>query len=1118
VVDLFAGGAGDGNPANPSLGVDLTDLTSGEVSTDDMLGIAAACEKGGQDGAEGCGKVTSTDSETGKEVKLCKFTSTTTVFCDASQSPLNNTGGDANPAMCTAMDTTGGVESDCAKENGCEVTSDSYGRCVPLPHKCTTFDADECKADSDCLYNPPDKGLCVESNEVAFFNQTDAQKAKALACRCIADDSVLHFKQDQCEAAGCEFFARSGTPSEGGDVGGTATGNGGDSADGGGGEGQMCSPKDNSNSGEDIDSTIGGSDEEFDECKCIDDENAKGCAEANAGTGSSTDGNMESMSVCMGAFFKEPCESKQTKQGDKACDWSESPAQYICIGSDAFCTSADRFIMSTGQLNVTSCESNSKCSKQKVQDASGFCASHNPCTPHSGNPSACASVDGCLYTEEKRCVADLNEFAPCKETTCCYDVVGGDAAGACNAKKMVDGSRACQYYKSRGSRAFCSPKTPDALCEKVDDESITESVCNADDQCVWDEGMDIAGGNCEPFNPCTAEGVGDDETACGDLEADGEKLCLWYEDDFTEESYCVNKENAGVDNAEDLAAAILNAGDETTSGSSSCTVLFTQDNCNNAPRGDLTHPKCMYLDGQCLAYDTCRTVNAGESADNCKEAGCSWESNDPTGNNGVCKKKLGEIDSESNFECVPVDIADVSEEEVNIQFSTVKPTTTLDPKGCCVITEGLFNPEVSCEDDFSLSRCVQYGTDMMASGKWGSATLQAATTCADAAAEGVKLCPQGKTTVYVPTTSTVKTTTTKKYTLVDPAYRIFVNVQNSKGVKLLVDDVQKSITATKLLPIFQDLLDLPFAIRYDSKNAGKMFFYRAGGIEIRFPKSLDDKYRPEAKVLAAKVRKMNADATGSRRRAAVTGAPLVFLSATGAKGTSGLQKVFIAGAEDFMFEDNAVMPTAPIPTVPAVITTKQPVVAQKTVPRTTRTFTSITKTTAYRWTPRPTVTRTATTTTTVVTLAPGETSTVTSATTTTKTIDRANIEGYLNSQETVKDSESSSADAKTKTVEVEKVGMSATTIVIIIVIVVLLFGIGGLVIYRMKMKLDVTASDPNYVRGGGAAFGNPAYAPAGAAIDEANEGYLDIQEAARNAGKKKGTKKKGGLVRQESLC
>jgi hypothetical protein len=90
--------------------------------------------------------------------------------------------------------------------------------------------------------------------------------------------------------------------------------------------------------------------------------------------------------------------------------------------------------------------------------------------------------------------------------------------------------------------------------------------------------------------------------------------------------------------------------------------------------------------------------------------------------------------------------------------------------------------------------------------------------------------------------------------------------------------------------------------------------------------------------------------------------------------------------------------------------------------------------------------------------------------------------------------------------------------VIIVVIVVLLFGIGGLVIYRMKMKLDVTASDPNYVRGGGAAFGNPAYAPAGAAIDEANEGYLDIQEAARNAGKTKGTKKKGGLVRQESLC
>lgn len=95
---------------------------------------------------------------------------------------------------------------------------------------------------------------------------------------------------------------------------------------------------------------------------------------------------------------------------------------------------------------------------------------------------------------------------------------------------------------------------------------------------------------------------------------------------------------------------------------------------------------------------------------------------------------------------------------------TITTTSTTTPEGCCVITEGLFNPEVSCEDDFSLSRCVQYGTDMMASGKWGSATLQAGTTCADAAAEGVKLCPQGKTTVYVPTTSTVKTTTTSSTT------------------------------------------------------------------------------------------------------------------------------------------------------------------------------------------------------------------------------------------------------------------------------------------------------------------------------------------------------------------
>ena len=94
-------------------------------------------------------------------------------------------------------------------------------------------------------------------------------------------------------------------------------------------------------------------------------------------------------------------------------------------------------------------------------------------------------------------------------------------------------------------------------------------------------------------------------------------------------------------------------------------------------------------------------------------------------------------------------------------------------------------------------------------------------------------------------------------------------------------------------------------------------------------------------------------------------------------------------------------------------------------------------------------------------------------------------------------------------------GMGGTTIAVIIIVVLLLAGAGGLVIYCMKKKLDVTASDPNYVRGGGTAFKNPAYAPAGGQIDEANEGYLDIQEAAKRAKK---PKKKGGLVRQESLC
>merc|ERR1712195_271777 len=253
-------------------------------------------------------------------------------------------------------------------------------------------------------------------------------------------------------------------------------------------------------------------------------------------------------------------------------------------------------------------------------------------------------------------------------------------------------------------------------------------------------------------------------------------------------------------------------------------------------------------------------------------------------------------------------------------------------------------------------------------------------------------------------------------------------------------------------------------------------------------------------------------ALADRRRRGVNGAKIAYLDVTFASGQSKKDLVFIAGASDYYYDaaDTSNQPTAPVPTKPVVVVTTRPLVAKKTVPTITRTRTTKTTTTA-KWMRQETKTYTTTTETVTSTTYTG---TTIAPTTTSRTIDRSNadsIGSFLNL------GSEGSAPAPPPPYVADKVKTSATTIVIIIVIVLVMVGVGVLVICRMKQKLDVTASDPNYVRGGGAAFGNPAYAPAGGAIDEANEGYLDIQEAARGANKK-AKKKKGGLVRQESLC
>jgi hypothetical protein len=1149
VIDAFGSGA-----AGPGDGADLAGLTGG--SDDDFAssaGLGAACEKGGQDGAVACGEVKDKDGKA-----LCAFTSTTTKFCTTAGSPGADDGaGEADgPPTAPGGDEPGGFsdcsmkdaegdDSECAKADGCEVESQSYGRCTPKPHKCTEYDADECQKDSDCKYNPPDMGLCVEKSD-NFFNLTDVEKAASLACRCLDEDAIEHYNQDKCEAAGCEFYANTAGPAPG--AGGAESPDafpGGDY--GGGSSSQMCTPRDQSSQDEDAD--VSADDFEiFDECKCIEDENADGCAEANTGIGGNIgDGGLGGGSVCDELFIEAACEGKKLKTGDKACDWQATPAMFACTartgGFDDYCNSQDRYIMSTGQLNVSSCEANSDCVVQKVGDASGFCGAHNPCTPLNGKPTDCAAQSGCRYkTEDKTCQQDLNEFAACQENTCCYDIVDANPKATCNSKKMVDGTRACAWYESSGGRSLCAPKTPDADCPLLDDEGVTAAQCNANDQCAWDEGADIDTGACQPYDPC-ADGTDSEDSCVGVADGDGKQLCLWYEDQYTNDKYCVSKENSGADSQDALVDLIEGAqdGDEVA-----CTLYFTESACNEAPRGDLPHPKCMYLDDTCLTYDKCRTANANDNEEACNELGCSWE-NAPGGGLGmgvgVCKKPLGEIDTKSNFKCVPVDAGDISNDDnLFVEFSTAPPTTTLDPKGCCKIEKNLFAPkEINCHEELTAVECADLATSIGSStGKWTTGTAIRGATCADAAAEGIKLCPQGKTTVFVPTTTTVKTTTPKPYTLVPAEYRIFVSVLNENGAKVLLQDAQDSAKRPLLLSKFKTLLNLPQSILYDQTvNAGKMIFYTRGGIEIRFPTpGIKDEHRPEFKALKAAVRKMNKDATGGRRRRAKPpGGQLSYMKVIGRKPCSykdadntgctfgepiiaaidGPKKTFVGAAEGYMVDetDEAAVPTAPVPTIPAVITTKKPAIAIKTLPATTRTRTTTTKTTRFQYT-RPTNTKTATTATiTTTTIDPA--APTTTVITTTVTIDRSDIGAIEESIEdgaTEAPPENQNSNADDAASE-GKAKVGGTTIAVIIIVVLLLAGAGGLVIYCMKKKLDVTASDPNYVRGGGTAFKNPAYAPAGGQIDEANEGYLDIQEAAKRAKK---PKKKGGLVRQESLC
>ena len=210
-----------------------------------------------------------------------------------------------------------------------------------------------------------------------------------------------------------------------------------------------------------------------------------------------------------GATSHEECEAKKTKSGDKACDWQVSPAQYICTGDDDYCFSPGRYIMSTGQLNITSCEANSKCSKAKVQDASGFCSAHNP---EVGNDDESGWHPDMLASKACYKVGATNKtactLAKDKEgkRTCMWNSygAGNDPAGGGDEGECIDYDK-CAEGAKKGKlgceAAGCKYTESDGFCDVLD-FSLIEIGQFPDDE----DSCAAASGTWQVFAQCNEKG------------------------------------------------------------------------------------------------------------------------------------------------------------------------------------------------------------------------------------------------------------------------------------------------------------------------------------------------------------------------------------------------------------------------------------------------------------------------------------------------------------------------------------------------------------------------------------------------------------------------------------
>lgn len=694
---------------------------------------------------------------------------------------------------------------------------------------------------------------------------------------------------------------------------------------------------------------------------------------------------------------------------------------------------------------------------------------------------------------------------------------------------MNDGSKACAFFAAANSNGFCEDIVQDAECPGSDIETAStadnfESNCKADDRCAFRTG-EYTEGSCEPFDPCQAETTA---TPCDAIEG-----CFWFDpasdasapEAAGNKAQCVSEEETGATGAADLLEQLGNVDEKTE-----CSMFFSETHCKNAPKPDnMTHTRCVYREEQCFKYDVCRTADANIGEEECEQYDCSWKRDNPDSLEGLCTAKLSDSFDSGDYSCVPVDFADVGS-----TFSTNAPTTAASAVyGCCLISRGtIFDKELTCLDDETKQECNDVEDEFRSNSNSGTGdgAVFKDGECKEVRKYGKYTCQQGKD-AYDTTTITTATTVPKVNTQVKPDTRIFVQLTDSFQNQMYLNGQQSSTTPSKLLKAFQPILNLPPSIIANGNsgvNGKSMISYRAGGIEIKFPASLGAGDKPELADLRQGVESANKRATGSRqRRAKAPGHKLTYLSMAGARqlvknpAEYTQREAYIAGIEMYNTATVAAgdVPTAPIPTLPPPPeTTKAVVAAVKTLPPTKPRTTSTEAPPTTQPTTQPTIPP--------KTDGAGQVvlTTVTVTTTTTLPLDRSDAEAvaaFLAEQAAKATKKPAAADAdeldaqNTAATAKSKTKIKGGTIAVVVVVLVLLMAAGAFVIYCMKKRLDHVASDPNYVKGGGGgAYGNPAYE--GASIDEANEGYLDIQEAARKANKKPA--KKGGLVRQESLC